>query len=217
MGAVHDRIGQLLKCDGVDDVLEQSLAAAEQTAGMEPVRLAAVALVTSRDGLAVEELLDRCSLTPLSWARVEAALGPLVAQAADMTVIASDHACRAICDHDALRDELLRETHASAAQWWLNHGPSSRAAFELPFQLAEANLLDELRSLLCEQAWIECLLVHRSEEAMRETYQRRDGCSRKHTRVPFIRLALGTQIRASAVATSACFTPGMGTNRGRAF
>ena len=161
---LDDRIGQLLQCDGVDDVLEQSLAAAEQTAGMGPVRLAAIALATSRDGLAVEELLDRCSLTPLSWARVEAALGPLVAQAADMTVIASDHARRAIRDRYTLRDELLRETHASTAQWWLNRGTTSRTAFELPFQLAEANLLDELRSLLCEQVWIECLLVHRSEE-----------------------------------------------------
>lgn len=179
VSATHEtlaaRIDEVLQSAGIDDVLEHAIAAAELTAGREAVRRACTALVTSRGGLAVEELLERCVLTPLAWARVEAALGAILAPAGELTIVAGGHARRAIHDRYGLRDGPLRDAHSAAADWWLRQGPSSRAASELPWQLAAAGRLDDLRTLLVDRCWIECLLLHLGEDEILSIWKAAGG------------------------------------------
>jgi len=167
ISATHEslvtRIDEVLRSTGIDDVLEHAIAAAEMAAGPDAVRRVCAALVTSRNGLTVEELLEQCSLTPLAWARVEAALGPILMPAGDLMIVAGGHARRAIHDRYGLQGESLRAAHGAAVEWWLERGPSSRAAYELPWQLAAAGRLDALRSLLVNRRWIGCLLLHLGE------------------------------------------------------
>lgn len=179
VSATHEtlsaRIDEVLLCAGIDDVLEHAVAVAELTAGREAVRRACVALVTSRDGLTVDELYERCDLPPLSWARVEAALGPILAPAGDLTIVAGGYARRAIQDRYALRGDALRDAHSAAADWWLHRGPSPRAAYELPLQLASAGRLEDLRSLLVDRCWIGCLLLHLSEDEILASWRKAGG------------------------------------------
>ena len=162
------RIDEILQSDDLDDVLERTLARTEQELGRDTVQSVLEALATSRAGLTTDELFQRCSLTPLSWARLEAALGPMVAQFSSTIAIAGGYASRAIQNRYSLHGESLQALHGIAADWWLNRGPSERAVFDLPYQLAAAGRPEDLRRLLLNRAWIESLLGHCTEAELQD-------------------------------------------------
>ena len=160
---VEERVDEILSVDGINGLHARTLSRAEADVGVEAVRAVSMALTTSRGGLTTTELLNRCRLPPLAWARIDAALGPMLAHASDSILIGSTSALRAMVSRHGGGEEERRSGHAASADWWLQHGPDMRSAYELPFQLIHAGRRADLRRILLERPWSESLLLHRSE------------------------------------------------------
>ena len=167
VSADHERLGErlddVLGVSGLGGALERTLARAEEDIGRDRVVRAVTALATSRGGLTAPEVLERCRLAPMTWARIEAALGPMLASVADSVTIGSASARRAIEGRCLPDDDRRRSEHSASADWWLCRGPDERSSYELPYQLDRAGRHADLRRLLLDPIWIAALLQHRGE------------------------------------------------------
>ncbi|QPN66539.1 tetratricopeptide repeat protein [Synechococcus sp. CBW1006] len=133
----------------IDDLLERVLERLEADGHGEAVRKALTALWASRAGLGEPELLEITGLPPAGWAPIAIGLQEALSQSNGRLVFGHDYLRIAVEDRYLPTDQLRRQAHSDLADWYLDRdGWDARDSEELPWQLQQANRLEDLRNWL---------------------------------------------------------------------
>lgn len=161
--SLADRVREACLANSVADAVTRVLMRIARDLPDDHVLPVMSAIRCSRDGLSEDELRGACTTVPASWARIRLACEDLLHESDGRIRLRHDHvayACDAVCMTSV---DATSERHSDLANWWLAQGPSTRAAFELPWQLINANRMEDLRQVLLEPEWFSAILATRPE------------------------------------------------------
>ena len=138
-----------LSSQTVDDLYERVLERLESDGSGDDVRKVMTALWASRAGLTEPELLAITGLAPLQWAPIDLALEKAFGRNGNRLVFDHDYLRIAVHDRYLPTEEQRREANSALADWYqAREGWDERDSEELPWQLQEAGLLEDLRDWL---------------------------------------------------------------------
>jgi nephrocystin-3 len=146
---LQEQLRFYLSASTVDDLYERVLERLENDGNGEAVRQVMTALWASRAGLAETELRAITGLSPLQWAPIDLALEKAFGRNGNRLVFDHDYLRKAVEDRFLPSEEARRQAHSALADWYQSRdGWDERDSEELPWQLQQAGLLDDLREWL---------------------------------------------------------------------
>ena len=146
---LQEQLRFYLSASTVDDLYERVLERLENDGNGEAVRQVMTALWASRAGLAETELRAITGLSPLQWAPIDLALEKAFGRNGNRLVFDHDYLRKAVEDRFLPSEEARRQAHSALADWYQSRdGWDERDSEELPWQLQQADLLDDLREWL---------------------------------------------------------------------
>ena len=146
---IAEQLQFYLNSAAVDDLYERVLERLENDGNEDAVKKVMTALWASRAGLSETELLAITQLAPLQWAPIDLALEQAFGRNGNRLVFDHDYLRIAVQDRYLPTDEHRREAHSALADWYqAREGWDERDSEELPWQLQEAGLLENLRDWL---------------------------------------------------------------------
>jgi tetratricopeptide (TPR) repeat protein len=150
---IAEQLQFYLNSEIVDDLYERVLERLENDTNGDAVKKVMTALWASRAGLSETELLAITQLAPLQWAPIDLALEQAFGRNSNRMVFDHDYLRKAVEDRYLPTEEQRGQAHSDLADWFdAKDGWDERDSEELPWQLQEADRLEDLREWLLDPA-----------------------------------------------------------------
>lgn len=164
--ACHDTLPQqlvhYLKAGSLGGLFRLVLERLEADGHGDAVRKVLTMLWASRAGLSEEELLSVTGLAPLQWVPIDLALEQALGRTGERLVFGHAYLRQAAEARYLPTDPDRRESHSLLADWFTEREEwDERHSEELPWQLQEADRLDDLRELILNTSVLVQIAGHR--------------------------------------------------------
>ncbi len=147
---LDERIRYYLSTDDTSDLFQRVLDRIEDDFGEDLIHRLMTLVWASRSGLTEDDFLSLTRLTRAGASQLLIALEYHLVQRQGYIRFFHDHLNEAVERKYLADDESRRKAHAELGKFYLTEPSSERRASELPYQLGEGGMLEELRDWLVD-------------------------------------------------------------------